>query len=888
MESIKIHSGESVGIKILAIKTIPHISILTDAASSEEYIQKSAKDIANLLNEVYQQYKEQYKTIGKNPDISLEVCWVTESIENQPYKAKINIFIVLRYIFLDDKQAERMFGVLLGLFEATLDSNRYEYNEIQFKEYSDKFGTVGKGGCRAIIKEERVEYLQNNYLPFCYAYDMFPTDYQDLGRIANILIMNPGCAVSFQLIPAYYTNEELAELTMLNQSVSMLNQGVSDRQVGNVSFANANRLSETYRYYADNKNRALFLFNILIYGNDSSIDAVSTRVMGQLNSSRQTSPNLQLVDLPREKVCNTPEMLYPLPWLVSDMLLYSNRNVSIWNSGNISNNLYRFPFIITADEAANFYRLPIGDNRVNAGFNVNETDKASKTYSQNIINAGQIEIGKLKSSSANSIGFNLKDLAKHMLVVGTPGSGKTTFSVGLLDRLWKDYHIPFLVIEPAKNEYRALVQSIPELQVFTPGKNYISPFVFNPFVPPKNVRLETYKSTLKTAFAAGVSMSSPLDKIFEDTVNNCYSDFRWLDTYTTDDKGRIFNITDFIKCFQETFDEIGYTGDARNIGRAGVVRLKSLVNLFDNYYSIPIEDMLSKPTVIELAAIENSDQKALIIALLLLSVLAYVNANYVGEGGLRNFILLEEAHVLLDSSSNGGEGAADPAAIAQGLVKRMLAEIRSYGVGLAIADQSPRKVGIDIVALTDIKVAFRLVEGTDKEILADSIGMNENQIARLAKLKPGEAFLFFNKLDEPEEIITPDYRLNNQISISLSDEGIKELSTYWNDKQQELRPYPECVLVPCCKHTCDYNRRILSKEIARRLFKNHIGLGCKDPERLKNLLRDISNQIRAELNDEPFSRELLSCVKVYLWRHIKYDTKLKVSEMIINNSLTRE
>ena len=70
-----------------------------------------------------------------------------------------------------------------------------------------------------------------------------------------------------------------------------------------------------------------------------------------------------------------------------------------------------------------------------------------------------------------------KDLAKHMLVVGTPGSGKTTFSVGLLDRLWKEHKIPFLVIEPAKNEYRALVQSIPELQVFTPGKNFISPFV---------------------------------------------------------------------------------------------------------------------------------------------------------------------------------------------------------------------------------------------------------------------------------------------------------------------------------------------------------------------------------------------------------------------------
>lgn len=72
-----------------------------------------------------------------------------------------------------------------------------------------------------------------------------------------------------------------------------------------------------------------------------------------------------------------------------------------------------------------------------------------------------------------------------------------------------------MVIEPAKNEYRALIQSIPEIQIFTPGKNFISPFVFNPFVPPENVRLETYKSTLKTAFAAAVSMTTPLDKILK-------------------------------------------------------------------------------------------------------------------------------------------------------------------------------------------------------------------------------------------------------------------------------------------------------------------------------------------------------------------------------------
>lgn len=888
MDVIKINSGEYVGLKILAIKSIPHISILSESLQPQEHIEHYAQDMANLLGEIYQQYKELFKQAGQSQDIAIELNWITEAVVNQPYKAKIQLFILLRSIHSVQQRTEETLEVLSGLLKATLESGKYEYEDYSFADYYSKFHTATNGGCQAIVKEERVEDLQNSYMPACYAFDKLPTDYQDLSRIANILIMHPGCAVSFQLIPTYYNNEELAELNQVNQNVNMLSQGVHDRQIGNVSFTNAEKVSLLYKYYADNKSRALFQYNIIIYGDNQSLNAVSTRVLGQLNSTQQDTPNLQIVNLPLEEVFSSRDMLYPQPWVVSDLLLNRNRNTSIWSSGYVNNALYRFPFIITAEESASFFRLPIGDDKVNAGLNVNETGKNSKTYSQNLINAGDIEIGKLKSSSANSIGFTLKDLAKHMLVVGTPGSGKTTFSVGLLDRLWKDHHIPFLVIEPAKNEYRSLVQSIPELQVFTPGKNFISPFVFNPFVPPKNVRLETYKSTLKTAFAAGVSMSTPLDKIFEDTINNCYSDFRWLDSYTTENKGGVFNITDFIKCFQETFDEIGYTGDAKNIGRAGIVRLKSLVNLFDNYYSIPIEDILSKPTIIELAAIENSEQKALIIALLLLSILAYVNANYIGEGGLRNFILLEEAHVLLDADTNVGEGSANPSAIAQGLVKRMLAEIRSYGVGIAIADQSPRKVGIDIVALTDIKVAFRLVEGQDKEILANSTSMNEVQTARLAKLKPGEAFLFFNRLDEPEEIITPDYRLDNKISISLSDEGIKQLTTYWNDKQDKLRPYPECAFAPCCSKCCDYERRLLAREVARRIFRGNVPTNTNNPEPVKKAFSKFTSLIKAELNDEPFSSELRTCVKVHFWRRLKYDTKLRIRIADIEESIKRD
>ena len=91
-----------------------------------------------------------------------------------------------------------------------------------------------------------------------------------------------------------------------------------------------------------------------------------------------------------------------------------------------------------------------------------------------------------------------------------------------------------------------------------------------------------------------------------------------------------------------------------------------------------------------------------------------------------------------------------------------------------------------------------------------------------------------------------------------------------------------------CDVSCDYNRRILAKEVARRIFKKYIGKGCKDIERLKVVLGRISKLIVSELNDEPFSRELLSCVKVYLWRHFKYDSHLRVAQNVINNSLSKK
>ena len=875
-----LQNGEYAGICTLEITSIPHISILESEYSNktkEEILFKCKVDMQALISELYQNYK-----LNDNNDVSYELLWVTTPVDNQTFKAKIKLFINVRAINKSNDALKASIQSSIQLIKNSLTNNKYDVESVVDDTEFDLLRK--KNNMFSLSKETRVINLQNQMVPYCYTADRLLETQLSLDKIVNTIVDYPYSILSLQLTPILLSDEEKITVEQMGQVLNSLSQGIME--MGNISISAAQKPAENYKYYAESKDGPLFRYSINVFSDDVGTSNISSRVFGQLVSVTEEKNYLTQNRIDNLSFDNE-QSYFLLPWLINQKLDEINLKSSIWSIGVFSK-IRRFPYIVTEEEASEFFRLPIGVENVSAGLNIDESAKSAKTYSDNIINGGDIEVGKLRSSSkGDTIGFNLKDLAKHMLVVGTPGSGKTTFSVGMLDRLWKEHHIPFLVIEPAKNEYRALVQSIPDLQVFTPGKNFISPFVYNPFVPPKNVKLETYKSTLKTAFAAGVSMATPLDKIFEEAINNCYSDFRWLDTYTTDNKGKIFNITDFIKCFQQTFDEIGYTGDAKNIGRAGVVRLNSLVNLFDNYYSIPIEDLLSKPTIIELAAIENAEQKALIISLLLLSILSYVNANYVGEGGLKNVILLEEAHVLLDSNMNLGQGEANPSSIAQGLIKRMLAEIRSYGVGLVIADQSPRKVGTDVVALTDMKVVFRLVEAADKQIIADSSNMSDAMIQRMSKLKPGEAFLFFNKLDEPEEVITPDYRLENNISISLSDEGIKSLSTYWKNKPEMLKPYPECNVIHYCKRTCDYSQRILAREIARRIYVKNFKPDSTDFELVKKVFSKISFLIKYELNDEPFTPELLSCVKVHLWRRIKYSTKIKINEKLIENSLRK-
>ena len=89
-----------------------------------------------------------------------------------------------------------------------------------------------------------------------------------------------------------------------------LTRGVMDQSIGNISFSLAEKHAETYKFYEENKNGALFQFNLVIYGMGQAADSVASSLYGQLNSASERqismkfnkckSHNLNTITIPKE------------------------------------------------------------------------------------------------------------------------------------------------------------------------------------------------------------------------------------------------------------------------------------------------------------------------------------------------------------------------------------------------------------------------------------------------------------------------------------------------------------------------------------------------------------------------------------------------------------
>lgn len=784
------------------------------------------REFTALLGELYQVFDWRRSEIEA---ICVELAWFARPVANQPLGAEIQLTLAVRVLGAGEAAVTGVAQHTARVIGTAAGAMGYDYSLAPFATYVAARSKLSKDVLLSVAKRGEWVELQAGSVPEAYTFDVVPAPARHMGRLASALAESPRCAIIVQLIPTSLTASESEAIGFGSTVLSTLSGGVADPVMGQIAFETAARTAESYRHFERVKHSALFQYSLLVQGSNDGAALLASRLHGYMLGEDEGVSLRTEID-PVTSQLDTRELgALTEPWRLQAEIL-ANRV----DREDREHALQRFPHLMTAGEAATLFRLPILDDNVGAGFEQAHLSRVRRNYSAGVVGGAELVFGVMRTPGHQvEIGLSLNDLTKHVFVAGTPGSGKTNFTIGLVHELWHQHGIPSLVIEPAKSEYRSLLKAIPELQVFTPGNASLAPFVLNPFRPPDGVQLERHKHALTTAFEAGVSMASPLNQIFADSVDLTFAQAGWFDHQTPASGGATISINEFIATYQSVFEDIGYVGEAQNIGRAGLVRLRSLQRYFDTYPSIPVQSLLRRPTVIELGALENARDKALFIAMILLNVMTYAAANFdTRASGLRNLLVLEEAHVLLDAGgTRTGEGEGDAVGVAKELMRRMLAEIRSSGVGVVIADQSPRAVGNDVLALTNVKVGFRMVEADDQEMFGASVGMTDSQRRRLGTLRPGEATVFFDRLDSPEEILTPNYRDRHDIPISISDDDVRLLNQFWVENRALLYPYPQCKLIPWNPTVASAARqigRVAYQSLSRPLSKEQISHGIKD------------------------------------------------------------
>ncbi|MBQ8903266.1 MAG: hypothetical protein IJY73_03065, partial [Oscillospiraceae bacterium] len=235
-------NGEQIALSAIEITAVPHISIINDGPNAEAEVTERYKlEMEGLLNEVYQSYKSISAAAGYSKDISVELMWTTAEVQNQPYKAQIRLFVLIRAIDGSASAATNTVAAFSKLFRSTLTLQKYDLRDIAFSELAPIINKTDDSGIKAIVKEEKAENLQNQLFPYCYAYDKIPLSNNDLSRIVNVLIDYPDCAVSMQLMPTILDTNETAEVDRISQALDTLNKGIADQGIGNISFTLAGK-----------------------------------------------------------------------------------------------------------------------------------------------------------------------------------------------------------------------------------------------------------------------------------------------------------------------------------------------------------------------------------------------------------------------------------------------------------------------------------------------------------------------------------------------------------------------------------------------------------------------------------------------------------------------
>ena len=334
--------------------------------------------------------------------------------------------------------------------------------------------------------------------------------------------------------------------------------------------------------------------------------------------------------------------------------------------------------------------------------------------------------------------------------------------------------IPFLVIEPAKNEYRVLktlrrhqdprISGLGEtLKIYTPGNERISPFRVNPLeIAPGISRYEHIENVL-ACFTAAFGMPGPVYPLLGEALEQVYEDFPdpseppvLADLHITARR-----VLEMKRYDHETTSNIRAALEVR----LGILTRRAIGQVFQCRNSIPeMHQLMTTPTILELSYLPPSPACLLALFILMLRR-EYIKISHKPGGHLQHVLVIEEAHNIVGRDTNAvpSEEIANPKAFSAEFVSRMLAEDRASGCAIIIVDQNPSSVAPQVIKNTTTKLAFRQTAKDDREEIGASMLFGEIETRDIASLNTGQAFFLTEGYHGPRRIQTID--LNSSLGL---------------------------------------------------------------------------------------------------------------------------
>lgn len=348
------------------------------------------------------------------------------------------------------------------------------------------------------------------------------------------------------------------------------------------------------------------------------------------------------------------------------------------------------------------------------------------------------------------------DLNRHMFTCGMTGSGKTNSVCSILEGM---DGIPYTVIEPVKGEYHSL-KGIKRRTMITGDSTVIK---FNPFWFPKGASLQYHIDSLKLIISSAFDLYAAMPNILEQCLVRVYMNCGWdLSTSKNIYYGKLPE-SELYPTFETLCAEIrryldnsDFEGELKgNYSGALLSRLQSFTTgakgeLLNTTEHIHFEDWNNENVVIELDALADDSDKAIVMGVLLVQYFQFIKYSYEhkAENGLRHVFVLEEAHHLFrESKSSKGEGQNSSNHLVE-MLNNLLAEIRAYGEGFIIIDQSPSAISPSVLKNTGIKLVHNVGYGEDIKLLSSVLLLNEKD-KTLPALGKGEALIRFSSMSRP-------------------------------------------------------------------------------------------------------------------------------------------